>query len=149
MSATDTLEAQIAALLFQNTGAANIGDATGLRGSTVAGSLYIALWVGDPLDTALGGVECAYTGYARQAVVRSGAGFTVTGTTPTTVSNAAALTFPSCTAAPGSPVTHCAFMTASTGGTMLLSGPLGATYQPAVGSTPASFATGALTATID
>jgi hypothetical protein len=148
MSASDILEAQIGAILFQNANAANIGDATGLRGSTVPGSLYMALWVGDPLDTALGGVECAYTGYARQAVVRSGAGFSVTGTTPTTVANAAAVAFPNCTAVPGSPVTHCAFMTASTGGTMLLSGALGAPYQPAIGNAP-TFAIGALTATID
>ena len=35
-------------LIFQNLDAANIGDATGLRGSTVAGNMWIALHTADP-----------------------------------------------------------------------------------------------------
>jgi hypothetical protein len=38
-----------------------------LRGSSVAGSLAVSLWVGDP-DA--GGTECSYTGYARASVAR-------------------------------------------------------------------------------
>jgi hypothetical protein len=40
---TDLLE-----LIFCNTDAPNIGDATGLRGSSVAGSLYVSLHTADP-----------------------------------------------------------------------------------------------------
>ena len=65
---------------FTNAGHANVGDATGLRGSTAAGSLFYALHTADPGD---GGTqstsELAYTGYARPAGVRSNAGFTVSG----------------------------------------------------------------------
>lgn len=65
---------------FQNANHANVGDATGLRSSTAAGSLYLALHTADPGD---GGTqsssEVTYTGYARAAAARSSAGFTVSG----------------------------------------------------------------------
>lgn len=67
-------------LVFLNTDFANVGDAGGLRGSVAAGSLYVALHTADPGE---GGAqntsECTYTGYARVAVARSGAGFARTG----------------------------------------------------------------------
>jgi len=44
MSKTNTHEDGYLKLLFQNVNFANIGDATGLRGSTTAGSLYVALF---------------------------------------------------------------------------------------------------------
>jgi hypothetical protein len=66
-------------LLFNNTNAANIGDATGLRGSTTAGSLYLSLHTADPGETGSQTTsECNYTSYARQAVARSSGGFTIT-----------------------------------------------------------------------
>ena len=80
MSKGDTFENEFLLLVFNNTNIALIGDATGLRGSTTAGSFYFALHTADPGE---GGNqttnECNYTSYARGAVVRSGAGFTVTG----------------------------------------------------------------------
>jgi hypothetical protein len=79
--------------IFQNANIANIGDATGLRGSTVAGNLYVALYTVAPSDSGAG-TECNYTGYARVATVRSAAGWTVAGNN---ASNAAPVTFPKCT----------------------------------------------------
>jgi hypothetical protein len=72
--------------IFTNAVIANFGDPTGLRGSVTAGSIYVSLHYADP--TWLGDQEsneCGYTGYARAAVVRSAAGWTVTGAvvTPT------------------------------------------------------------------
>ena len=76
-------------LIFQNTNIANIGDGTGLRGSSVAGSFYIALYSVAP-TASTPGTEITYTGYARVAVVRSGSGWTVS---TNNSSNAAAITF--------------------------------------------------------
>lgn len=74
----DAAENALLALLLNNTNYANIGDATGLRGSTVAGSLYIGghtTWPGEnPADQTVN--EATYTGYARAAVARSTSGFT-------------------------------------------------------------------------
>ena len=49
MSMSNAAETAWLTLLLNNTNWANIGDATGLRGSTVAGSLYIALHTADPI----------------------------------------------------------------------------------------------------
>lgn len=111
-----------AELYFNNTTHANVGDATGLVGSTVAGSLYISLHTADPTLTGnQTSSEANYTGYARVAVARSGAGFTVS---TKNVSNAAAVTFGECTAG-SSTVTHFGIGTDSTGtGNLLMSGAL-------------------------
>lgn len=92
MSATNQFETDLLELLFLNTTLANIGDATGLVGSTTAGSLYVSLSTGVASDTTTdqNSFECDYTGYSRQAVARSGAGWTVTGDT---ADNAALLQF--------------------------------------------------------
>lgn len=67
-------------LLLQNVTLPNFGDATGLRGTIVAGSLYVGLATGDP---GIGGSqltnETTYGGYARQAIARSASGFSVSG----------------------------------------------------------------------
>lgn len=42
MSKSNTFETELLTLLFNNTNIANIGDATGLRGSTTAGNFYVA-----------------------------------------------------------------------------------------------------------
>ena len=94
-SKKDTFEDALLKLIFQNTNIADIGDTTGLRGSTVAGSFYIALFTAAPSDSAQG-TETVYTNYARVGVVRSAAGWAVSGTTPTNCSNVAAVTFPQC-----------------------------------------------------
>lgn len=101
MSKGNSFENFFLLLVFNNTGIANIGDATGLRGSTVAGSLYAALHSADPGEAGDQTTsELSYTGYSRQAIARSGSGWTVSGNQ---VSNAALIQFGNCTA--GGPVT--------------------------------------------
>lgn len=129
MSKTDSWENSVLLLLFNNTNVANVGDATGLRGSTAAGSLYVSLHTADPGETGTQSTnETAYTGYARVAVARTSGGWTVTGNS---VSNTAAILFGTCTAAPAT-VTHFGVGVSSTGATALL-------YKGAF-SSPASLA---------
>jgi hypothetical protein len=147
MSASNTTETNLLLLLFNNSNWANLGDATGVRGSTTAGSLYISLHTADPGEAGNQSTsEATATGYARQPVARSSAGFTVSGNT---VSNAAAINFPNVTASPGSAATYFGIGVAVSGATeLLLSGPLTSSYSFAIGNAP-SFAIGALTATAD
>jgi hypothetical protein len=147
MSASNVFETALLQLLFNNTNAANIGDATGLRGSTTAGVFYISLHTADPGEAGTQSTsETAYTGYARISVARSSAGFTISGNS---VSNAALVPFGNCTASPGAAITHFGVGTDVSGtGNLIMSGALGASYQPAVGNAP-QFAVGALTATAD
>jgi hypothetical protein len=147
MSLSNAAETDLLNLLFNNTNFANLGDATGVRGSTSAGSLYISLHTADPGEAGTQSTsETAYTGYARVAVARSSAGFTVSGNS---VSNTAAINFGNCTASPGSAVTHFGIGVASSGSTeLLMSGALSSSYTVAIGNAP-QFAIGALTATAD
>lgn len=146
MSASNTFETACLQHYFTNANHANVGDATGVRGSTVAGSFYISLHTADPGEAGTATTsESAYTNYARVAVARSGAGFTVVGNS---VSNAAAVTFPA-GGVTGSLVTHFGIVSSSSGaGDLHLSGALSASLQVNSGITP-SFAIGALTATCD
>jgi hypothetical protein len=99
MSKSDSWENALLLLLFNNTNAANIGDATGLRGSTTPGSLYLSLHTADPGEAGTQTTsEIAYTGYARVAVARGAAGFTVTGSS---VALTAAASFPAGTGGSG------------------------------------------------
>jgi len=93
-SKSNSFETEILELIFQNADLPDVGDATGLQGSSTAGNLYIALYV-DGTEPSEGGpgVECSYTGYARKAVVRSAEGWTVA---DGVCSNAAAITFDQC-----------------------------------------------------
>lgn len=118
MSATDAFETALLQHIYQNAAIANIGDATGLRGSTAAGSLYAALFTAIPAETG-GGTETTYSGYARQAIARTSGGFTVAGNQ---VSNAAAVAFPACTGGATQELVGFAIMTAATGGDMLMRG---------------------------
>lgn len=149
MSASNAFENDILLLLFNNTNIANIGDATGLRGSTVAGSLFVALHTADPGEAGNQSVnEAAYTGYARVAVARSGAGWTVSGTSPTQVANAATVTFG--TSSSGTPtITHFSVGYESAGASkILVSGALNSSQIINIGGAN-SFAAGALVATVD
>lgn len=130
---TDVFENALALLLFNNTAFANFGDATGLRATTSAGSLYLALWIGDPTDADSGGAEASYTGYARVAIARSGSGFTVSANT---VTNAAALEFGACTGGTLGTITHGAICTASSGDNMILKAALSSTIVLASGIVP-------------
>lgn len=149
MSASNDFENDALLLVFNNTNIALIGDATGLRGSTVAGSLYVALHTADPGETGKQNTnETSYTGYSRQAVARSGAGWTVSGTAPTQVVNAAIITFPPSTL--GTPtITHFSVGYESSGASKMIgSGVLDASQVINLGGVNA-FAAGALKITVD
>ena len=77
-------------LYFLNEAHVEIGDAAGLLPSAGAGSFYISLHTGDPVAGDQTTSETTVGTYARIAVARSGAGFTVAAAN---VSNAAAVTF--------------------------------------------------------
>lgn len=118
MSKSDSFENQLLLHIFNNSDIATVGDATGLRGSSTPGNLYLSLHTGDPGDAVSNGLaatETTYTGYARVAVARaSGAGgWTVTGNS---VSPTDDTDFGECTASPGGALTHFA-VTAGTDGT--------------------------------
>lgn len=140
-AATDAFENKILSLYLENADAANIGDATGLRGSTTAGSLYISLHTASPGETGNQTTsEAAYTSYARQAVARSTAGWTVASGTG---DNDAAITFPEATG--GSETeTHFGIGSAVSGtGSLDIYGALSLTPTVSAGTTP-EFAAGAL-----
>lgn len=134
MSKSNTWENDLLLLLFNNTNAGSIGDATGLRGSTTAGSLYVSLHTADPGESGSQNTsEATYTGYARVAVVRSASGWTVSGNS---VENAAAITFGACTGG-SSNVTNFGVGTDSTGaGKLLYKGSLTPTINITNGITP-------------
>jgi hypothetical protein len=146
MSKGNTFENDLLLLIFNNTDAALIGDATGLRGSSTAGSLYISLHTGDPGEAGTATTsEAAYTSYARVAVARSGAGWTVTGNA---VTNAALIQFPQCTGS-SETLTHFGVTTASSGSTKLLyKGALSSSLAVSSGIQP-QFAAGDLDITED
>lgn len=117
MSKTNTWENDLLLLVFNNTDAGLIGDATGLRGSSTAGSLYVSLHSSDPDEAGDQTTnEVSYTSYARVAVTRSGSGWTVTGNS---VSPAANIDFPECTGGSAT-ATHFGVGTASSGAGKLL-----------------------------
>lgn len=134
MSKSNSWETALLQLLFNNTNAANIGDATGLRGATTAGSLYVSLHTADPGEAGDQTTsETAYTSYARVAVARSSAGWTITGNS---VSPAATIAFPACTGGTSS-ITHFGVGTAASGaGVLLYKGTVSPNISVATGVTP-------------
>jgi hypothetical protein len=146
MSKSNTWENELLLLVFNNTTAALIGDATGIVGSGVAGSLYVSLHTGDPGEAGTQATnECAYTSYARVAVARSGAGWTVAGNA---VTNAALVQFPQCTGG-SETATYFAIGTASSGAVKYLySGALSASLAISSGIQP-QFAAGEIDGTED
>ena len=146
MSKGNTFENDLLLLIFNNTNAANIGDATGLRGSSTAGSLYLSLHTGDPGEAGNQTTsECAYTSYARVAVARSGAGWTISGSN---VSNAAASNFPAATGGSNT-ITHFGIGSDVSGiGNLFFYGALGASRVISSGITP-TIAIGELDVNLD
>lgn len=117
MSKSNAFETAWLEHLFNNANIANIGDATGLRGSTVAGNLYLALHTADPGEAGTQATnEATYGSYARAAVPRSAGGFTVAGNQ---VTLAADVAFPEGTSGSES-LTHWSVGVASAGATMIL-----------------------------
>lgn len=121
----NTFETGVLELILENkaTNAAIAALGSGLQASSTAGSLYISLHTASPAD---GGdqttSEVSYTGYARVAVARADASWTVSGDSAT---NAAAVTFGKRTNAGTTTATHFAIGTASSGvGNLLYHGAL-------------------------
>lgn len=143
MSKGNSHENSYLLLLFNNTNFANVGDATGLRGSTAAGSLYFGLHTADPGEAGDQTTsEATYTSYARVAVARSGAGFTVTANS---VSPAAAVTFPAATGGSNT-ITHFGLGTAASGaGVLLYKGVIGSRLGPFTAATDDNFTIPGLT----
>ena len=143
MSKSNKHETDYLKLIFQNIAIANIGNASGIQPSSVAGSLYIALYTSDPTD-ADSGTEANYTSYTRQAVTRSSAGWTVSGNQAL---NNAVITFPTSTGGSNT-ITHFGIRTASTGGDLIGSGALSSSLAVVSGDTP-KFEIGDITVTED
>jgi hypothetical protein len=134
MSKGNTFENDLLLLIFNNTNAANIGDATGLRGSSTAGSLFLSLHTADPGEAGDQTTsEIAYTSYARATVARTSGGFTVSGNSVTLTAN---VDFPAGTGGSGT-ATHFAVGTASSGtGKILYKGAISPTIVCGNGITP-------------
>lgn len=146
MSATNAFENGLLSLIFENANYANVGDATGLRGSSTAGVFFISLHTSNPGETGTQTTsEAAYTSYARVSVARSTSGWTVASGTCT---NDGAINFPACT---GGSETETSFGIGSdTSGTgnLFMKGSLTSSLAVSSGITP-SFAAGALSVTLD
>lgn len=135
MSKSNTFENDLLLSIFNNANMAGIGDATGIRGATTVGSLYIALHTADPGEAGNQSTsEAAYTGYARLGLARTSANFNVVANAVNLVNN---LEFGACTANPGSPLSHFSIGTDATGtGKILYSGTLTPNVTVAVGVVP-------------
>lgn len=146
MTKTNDCEQRFLDLLFLNTDFAAVGDAAGLQNSAAAGSLYISLHTADPGETgAQTTSETSYTGYARVAVARSGAGWSRSGSV---MSNVADIVFGACTAGSAT-ITHIGIGTDASGaGVLLYKVAATASLAVSAGITPRIVA-GALTITED
>lgn len=134
MSKSNAWETALLGLLFNNANVAGVGDATGLRGSSTAGVLYLSLHTADPGETGTQTTsEISYGSYARVSVVRSGVGWTVTGNS---VSPAAIVVFPIATSGSGT-ATYVGVGTDSSGsGTLLYYGALTPSIAVSTGVAP-------------
>jgi hypothetical protein len=146
MSATNAFETSLLGLIFTNVDAANVGDATGLRGSSTAGVFWISLHTSSPGETGDQTTnETVYTNYARQDEARNTTQWTVTGKT---ADNDNAIGYPT-GGATGATLTHFGLGSASSAaGNLFLYGALTASLAVSSGITP-SFAAGALDVTLD
>jgi len=146
MTMSNEAETDFLEHLFQNAAWPNVGDASGLQPSAAAGNLYISLHTDDPGEAGDQTTnEADYTSYARVAVARSGAGFTVAGNN---CSNTAEVAFPACTGGSNT-ITYFGIGTAASGtGHLLASGALSASLAVSSGITP-KFAAGEMDCNAD
>lgn len=142
-SMTNLTETNLLKLIFQNVNFANIGDATGLRGSTSAGKLYLTLYTSDPGEDDTG-TEATYTGYVRKSVDRSPAGWTVSGNQ---VSNTNDQSFVISSGGTNT-ITHLGIRTAASGGDLLFHVTLSSSVTINSGETP-KFNASSITFTAD
>lgn len=143
MSKGNTFENDFLLLIFNATAIANIADNAAASPLT---SLYVSLHTANPDEAGNQTTsEAAYGSYARVAVARSGAGWTVSGNA---VSNAALVQFPQCTSG-SETITHFAVGTAaSSTGKVLYKGALSASLAVSSGIQP-QFAIGDIDITED
>lgn len=134
MSKSNAFETAFLNLVFTNANVANVGDATGLRGSSTAGNLHLSLHTASPGEAgAQNTSEVAYTSYARVQIGRSGSNFTVSGNS---VSLAADAVFPAGTGGSGT-ATHWGIGTDASGaGTLLYYGAISPSIVCGNGVTP-------------
>lgn len=135
MSKSNACETDLLKLLFNNTTWAGVGDATGIVGSTAAGSLFVGLSTADPGETGDQTTsESTYTSYARVAVARTTGGWTVTANS---VSPVAAITFPAGTGGSTGPATFFGVGKSTSGaGELLYSGAISPSITTGNGVTP-------------
>lgn len=131
MSKTNTFENDLLKLFFNATAIADLAENDATSPAT---NLYASLHTGDPGEAGSQTTnECAYTSYARVAVARSGAGWTVTNNS---VSPAAAISFPACTGGTET-ATHWGVGTGSSGaGYLMYKGSISPTIAISSGVTP-------------
>lgn len=113
---TDVFENDLLKLIFNGTPIANIADNAASLPLT---TLYLSLHTADSTDAAASGQstsEATYTGYARVAVTRSSAGWTVSGNSVSPVAN---VEFGQCTAGTAT-ITYAGIGTAASGTGKLL-----------------------------
>ena len=146
-TATDVMENGLLSLIFENAnGPANLGDATGLRGSSTAGVFYISLHESSPGDTGSQTTnEGNYVTINRVSVARSTAGWSVASGV---ADNDAAITFAACTSGSDTETHFGIGSDASGAGNLFMWGALTASLAVSAGITP-SFAIGALDVTLD
>lgn len=146
MSLSNAFETLLLQHLFNNDNIANLGDATGLLGSSSPGHLYVSLHTSDPGEGGSQNTnEANYTDYTRIAVARSGAGWTVTGNG---VENAADIEFPDATGGSNT-ITHWGLGTSFSGaGTLLFKGSFNSSLGVSAGIAP-KIPAGGLDITVD
>jgi hypothetical protein len=147
MSATNAFETSLLGLIVTNVDAANVGDATGLRGSSTAGVFYISIHTGaGPGETGNQTTnEAAYSNYVRVPVARDAAQWTVSGNT---ADNDNAITFATSGDGPETETFFGIGSDSSGAGNLFLFGALTASLVVNSGITP-EFAAGALDITLD
>ena len=147
MSATNQFEDDLLELIFTNVAAPNVGDAGGLQPSVGAGSWFVSLHTASPGEaaTAQTASEAAYTSYARQAVARSAAGWTVAAGV---VDNDAAITFPQATGGSETETDFGLGFAVSGAGVLQMYGNLTSSLAVSSGITP-EFAAGDLDVSLD
>ena len=132
MSFSNQFEADILGLIFNATAISGLADNASASPLT---NLYVALHTADPGEGGNQSTnEVSYTGYARVAVPRSGAGWTLAGQT---ISPTAVIEFGEMTAGTAGAATYASVGTAASGaGKVIIRGALSPTIPFQVGTVP-------------
>jgi hypothetical protein len=131
VSKTNAFETDLLELFFNATALADLAENDATSPAT---NLYLSLHTADPGEAGNQTTnETSYTSYARVAVARSGAGFTVSGNSVVLAANA---DFPACTGSTAT-ITHFGLGTASSGtGYLMYKGTVTPNISVSTGVTP-------------